>query len=70
MTLFQAALKEPSDCKEALPLRDVWRSATGMSGAQCVTTSGALLMLKWPADSWDSQALVYKIRRKTNLPVT
>ena len=25
-----------------------------MSGAQCVMTSGMLLMLKWSADSWDS----------------
>ena len=32
-----------------------------MSGGQCVTTSGALLMLKWLADSWDSQAQVCNI---------
>ena len=42
---------------------DVWKSATDstvassepqfMSGVQCVMTSGMLLMLKWPADSWD-----------------
>ena len=25
-----------------------------MNGALCVTTSGALWMLQWPADSWDS----------------
>ena len=36
-----------------MPLVDVWRSATTMSGAQCVMTSGVHLMLKWPADSWD-----------------
>jgi hypothetical protein len=48
------ALKEPSDCKEALPPEDVWRSATIISGAQCVMMHGVLLMLKWPADSWDS----------------
>ena len=29
-----------------------------MTGAQCVMTSGVLLMLKWPADSWDSPPLV------------
>ena len=32
----------------------VWRSVTTMSGAQCVMTSGVLLMLMWSADSWDS----------------
>ena len=47
-------LKEPSDFKEALPPVDAWRSATRMSGAQCVMTSLVHLMLKWPADSWDS----------------
>ncbi len=47
------ALKEISDFKEALPLVDGWKSATTMSGAQCVMTSGALWMLKWLADSWD-----------------
>jgi hypothetical protein len=51
--IFQDALKVTSDCKEALPTVDVWRSATTMSGAQCVMTSGVLLMLKWHADSWD-----------------
>ena len=34
------ALKEPSDFKEALPLKDVWRSAMPMSGAQCVMMDG------------------------------
>ena len=33
---------------------DVWRSATAMSGGQCVMTYGALLMPMWSADSWDS----------------
>ena len=42
-------LKMPSDCKEALPFKDVWRSATTISGAQCVMTYGMLLMLKWLA---------------------
>ena len=46
--------KETSDSKKALPLEGVWRSATTISGAQCVMTSGMLLMLKWSADSWDS----------------
>ena len=48
------APKEPLDFKEALPLVDVWRSATVMSGEQCVMTFGALLMPMWSADSWDS----------------
>jgi hypothetical protein len=39
--------------EEALPLVDVWRSATTTNGAQCVTTSGVLIMLKWLVDSWD-----------------
>jgi hypothetical protein len=53
------ALREPSDCKEALPPKGVWRSATIMSGAQCVMISLVLLMLKWPADSWDSLPQVH-----------
>ena len=36
------------------PSVDVWRSATTMSGAQCVMTCGVLLMLMWSVDSWDS----------------
>ena len=50
--------REPSDFKEALPLKDVWRSAMPMSGEQCVMTSGAHLMLKWPADNLDFLQLV------------
>ena len=50
---IQAVLKELSDSKEALPLKDVWRSATTMSGAQCVMMPGAMLMPEWPADSSD-----------------
>ena len=50
--------KEPSDSKEARPPKDVWRSATTMSGAQCVMTSGIIMMPEWPADSLDSVALV------------
>ena len=44
-------LKETSDCKEALPLGDVWRSVTTTSGAQCVMTHGALKMHRLPADN-------------------
>ena len=33
-------LLEPSDFKEAMPLVDVWRSATIISGGQCVMTNG------------------------------
>ena len=49
------APKDPSDFKEALPPLDVWRSATIIPGAQCVMTSGILLMLKWFVDNWDMQ---------------
>jgi hypothetical protein len=35
-------------------VKGVWNSATTMSGAQCVMTSGVLLMLMLYADSWDS----------------
>ena len=58
LLLSKVVLKEPSDSKEALPLVDVWRSATTMSGALCVTTSGVPLMPWWPADSWDWDPLV------------
>jgi hypothetical protein len=51
--VVQGAQLELSDCKEAPAPEGVWRSATTMSGAQCVMTSGVLLMLKWPADSLD-----------------
>ena len=40
------ALKETSDFKEAMPLVDVWRSVTTISGAQCVMTCGTVMMLK------------------------
>ena len=49
---------DPSDCKEVPPTRDVWRSATVISGAQCVMTHGELLMLKWLAANWDDFLLV------------
>ncbi len=51
---LQFALKDLSDFKAVLALWGVWKSATTMSGAQCVMTYGALLMPKWSADSWDS----------------
>jgi len=51
-------LKGTSDCKEALPLRDVWRSATTMSGGQCAMTDGMMWMPELPADNWDSLTLV------------
>ena len=50
--LQHLAPKEPSDLKEAMPLVDVWRSATMQSGAQCVMTIGMLQMPKWSVDSW------------------
>ena len=52
------AFKEPSDFKEALPLKDVWRFVTAMSGALCATTSGITLMLELLVDNWDYQAEV------------
>ena len=58
LLFLKDAPKEPSDFKEVLLPVDVWRYATTMSGAQCVMTSGVLLMLKWSADSWDSLPLV------------
>ena len=47
------AHKGPSDFKEAPQHRDVWRSATTMSGARCVMTFGELQMLEWLAGSSD-----------------
>ena len=35
-------------------MKDVWRSATTMPGAQCAMTSGVHLMPLWCADSWVS----------------
>ena len=37
-----------------MPLADVWRSATTISGGQCVMISGVFKMPKWHVDSWDS----------------
>ena len=49
---------ELSDFKEAITLRDVWKSALITSGGQCVMIFGALLMLKLSADSLDSPPVV------------
>ena len=54
----QLVTMEPSDFKEALAPKDVWRSALPMFGAQCVTIFGNLLTPEWRAGSWDSQPLV------------
>ena len=40
------APKEPSDFQETMPLVDVWRSATTMSGGQCVMAIGVIWMPK------------------------
>ena len=55
------APKELSDCKEAMPLWDVWRSATTMSGAQCAITTlipGIIQMPESSVCSWDYQVQV------------
>ena len=50
---------ETSDSEVGLQqVKVVWRFATIMPGAQCVMTSGELLMQMWPVDSWDSLATV------------
>ena len=51
--LVPRAPKEPSDSKEAPQHRDVWRSATTISGARCVMTCGELQMLTWLVGSLD-----------------
>ena len=53
------ALKEPSDCKEVLPLmRDVLTSATTISGGQCVMMDGTMEMPLLPVYSWAYQVQV------------
>jgi len=42
-------------------LRVEWKSVTMPSGAQCVMTSGELLMLVWPVNSLDSLQQVTKL---------
>ena len=50
--LRHPALKDRSDYKETQILVDVWKSATSMSGIQCVEIlNGDLLMPKLHADS-------------------
>ena len=44
-------LKELSDSKEAMTLKEEWRSATTISGALCAVICLILLMLELPADS-------------------
>ena len=46
---------------EQLHLRVVWRFAGMRPGALCVIICGQDLMHKWPADSWDTQQLVWNI---------
>ena len=36
-----------------------WKSIISVAMAQCAITDGAILMLKWYADSWDS---IQKVR--------
>ena len=45
------APKEPSDYKEAMPLRDVWRSATTISGGQCAITTLIPGIIQMPESS-------------------
>ncbi len=52
------ALGETSDFREEVPILDEWKSVTTMSGAQCVMTSGGLLMLELPVYNWDYQVHV------------
>ena len=53
-------LKETSDCKEALPIVVVWRSAITTSGAQSVMMRGMKMMPKLSADSWGSPMSMQK----------
>ena len=48
---LQLVPMEPSDFEEALLLKDVWRSALPLFGAQCVMILGIILMPKWFAGS-------------------
>ena len=56
-SIVPLAPKEPSNFKEAMPLVDVWKSATTISGGQCVMTSGVEVMLWLLAGSLGSQLL-------------
>ena len=56
------ARMETSDLSmEQLHLKVVWRFAGMRPGALCVMICGQDLMHKWPADSWDTQQLVWNI---------
>ena len=47
--------------------KDAWRSATTISGAQCVMTPGVAQTLELPADSWDCPAQVSFVMNKGGL---
>ena len=51
ITPLHSALKETSDFKEATAVMDVWKSATTISGGQCVIHPGTILMLVLHADN-------------------
>ena len=38
--------------------RAEWKCATTTSGGQCVMIPGAVLMLMWPVDNWDTLIMV------------
>ena len=44
-----------------MPTKDEWKCVTVTDGDQCVMMPSAQLMLKSPADSWDSPLLVLAI---------
>ena len=44
-------------------MRAEWRSALAMSGALCVMVVGAVLMLLWCVDNWDTPLKVRNILR-------
>ena len=69
LALGPRVFKGPSDFKEGLPLKDVWRSATTMSGALCVMTFGTALMLELLADSWDYRAQVKSVDTSIMFPI-
>ena len=54
------ALMETLDLQEIQegPFKGVWRFAITMIGDRCVMSYGMMLMLEWPADSWDCLAPV------------
>ena len=65
--LFQPVAREISDWWAVLwTMRDEWSFVTTESGAQCVTTSGVLLMPMLSVDSWDivTQVNVFAVYNK------